>query len=729
MDVPNIPPGPLSRETAERLSRLLVAITQNQAGGYPATPPPSFHGGTWASESVNDDYVNRELWGRLTGYDADTGWYAWEEVISTSPDTTETPVYETKPGGRTGTVEENPAWEKAGVAVDYSGQPVVRLRREHWREDVGWCWVFVADSPTGSVTFNETDVYCIADVLKVYTREVAVTVTNGALSQSYGDWVYSHDAGCCACDTVTTCCAPCADGTATNVYLHVAVQTGPAGSTGYPSCYDCYDLQLQYDAESGAWGGSTCIGSSACCDDELPARVFMLMEDVAYNGDCGPSFVFTPPTWLTDLEGTYVPMTYAGTGGYDNPYYTATESGPVTNPVSANITATFIYSLCTSAGYPGEHASILASCETCVACSVEPTYDTPANLRCFGVLSQSLVFAAGTPASCLSTTPCQALTATEMTASFIAATVGDDGETPCPCVDFSWQCNETTDTYELVVSYDDGGTTVATTYQPNASPDPCVGKEWVYESVALPDGSSATIYANCNPTHACANDSGSGSGGGGCNLARVDHGSTMGAESVSLSGVLVEEGQLLVVVLAYRAASAITPDVTFDGPTMLGLDAATSVYNTDFDMAVAVFIAEITAPDAGTGDVVVTVTGADRLAVSVFCVEGLTAFTSEGANYDAATGTTPGVTIGPLTGDCHYLCLAIATNGGSDDTHGTWTTGWTDGGQDVGGVSSDPNPLYLCEGYRFYEENGGSPSGAKTGVTSRNWIALGVAFE
>ncbi len=228
-----------------------------------------------------------------------------------------------------------------------------------------------------------------------------------------------------------------------------------------------------------------------------------------------------------------------------------------------------------------------------------------------------------------------------------------------------------------------------------------------------------------DPTDDCGgSDSGSG-GGGGCAITSEALGanSVTNSATLSLTGLVLSAGSMLVVNVSKRDANGTDPSVVFAGSnlTVAVSDSIAVSGHTTYGGIFYLIIGSDTA-----GDITVN-TGSGSttdLVLSAVQLTGLTHFLVDATHFaDLAAGsTTPSA--GPVTTDtaCAYIEAAVVTDGSNADSVGTWGGGFTNGGQDEATIH-----MILSEGY-LITTTAGTYTASKTGITSRPWIALEAAF-
>lgn len=241
------------------------------------------------------------------------------------------------------------------------------------------------------------------------------------------------------------------------------------------------------------------------------------------------------------------------------------------------------------------------------------------------------------------------------------------------------------------------------------------------------DGSSSSSSSSSSGP-----ESSSSSGpGGGVTRTNIIQGAGVGTDPLTITGANLEDGDLLVVEIAFVGTSLTDPDVSLE---LDGVQMTLALLAHDGgDRWLGVYYQAINAPSSSTIELLVTETGspstfADKAAIIAYTVQGLAdrAPDLEVSAWGSGTAPDSGLT-GTTAAANEYLAGVVTTDGVSGDTDGAWQNGFSDGGQDVaaGGMSPD---LRLCSGYQVASATG-TFQAAKTGSTSRNWGAACVTFK
>ncbi len=138
-----VPPGPLTSETAAKLSKLLEEFGRRVPGASLGADLIDYRGGDFTNNIV----PNTPFPVKLTDSDEGTpAFYAWTEQYSLD---TGYAGWNDLPGGRSGTVTVRPAFTPNDEVIDITDEPVVWIGRAYIDPDTGE-WVYVIVGTTGS---------------------------------------------------------------------------------------------------------------------------------------------------------------------------------------------------------------------------------------------------------------------------------------------------------------------------------------------------------------------------------------------------------------------------------------------------------------------------------------------------------------------------------------------------------------------------------------------------
>ncbi len=141
-----VPPGPLSQETAAKLSKLLQQYQSGMSDLNPSfigASTPDWRGGNYTNNIVENvpfpvkltdsDEATPAFYAWIEQYSLDTGYAGWNDL----------------PGGRSGTLTVRPAFTPNDEIIDITDNPVVWIDRAYIDPDTGE-WVYVVVGTTGS---------------------------------------------------------------------------------------------------------------------------------------------------------------------------------------------------------------------------------------------------------------------------------------------------------------------------------------------------------------------------------------------------------------------------------------------------------------------------------------------------------------------------------------------------------------------------------------------------
>lgn len=177
-----VPPGPLSQETAVKLTKLLQ---EYQSGLIDLNPSfigasaPDYRGGSYTANLV----PNEAFPVKLTAVSG--GLYSWTEQYSTG---TTYADWRALPGGRTGTNTTRPAFEPNGVAIGVSGSPVVWIGRAYYDVALDWVYVILGTVDSGgggggSLTVQDS-LTSVSSVTTLDTRHSGLAVSTPGAGQA-----------------------------------------------------------------------------------------------------------------------------------------------------------------------------------------------------------------------------------------------------------------------------------------------------------------------------------------------------------------------------------------------------------------------------------------------------------------------------------------------------------------------------------------------------------------
>jgi len=162
----NIPPGPLSQKTAAELSkkfRDLDRLAQQ-------SPQSNISGGT-ATVNRNPNDIFPALLTAVSG-----GLYTWQEQFSKGADYA---GWNDLIGGRFGSDTATPAFEPNDVAIDVTTPVLAFIQRAYIDSSLGWVYVIVSFSETGTGTLEVTDGVTTVTGVDEINFTSGATVTSG----------------------------------------------------------------------------------------------------------------------------------------------------------------------------------------------------------------------------------------------------------------------------------------------------------------------------------------------------------------------------------------------------------------------------------------------------------------------------------------------------------------------------------------------------------------------
>jgi hypothetical protein len=191
--------------------------------------------------------------------------------------------------------------------------------------------------------------------------------------------------------------------------------------------------------------------------------------------------------------------------------------------------------------------------------------------------------------------------------------------------------------------------------------------------------------------------------------------------SITLAAVTIAAGAHVMAM----AATTLTPDPGSASATWNGIAMTRDLTQAgDGNSFLTVF--SLYSAAGGTGDVVVTWTSDTTAKVlAVTQIAGLLAGTA--IAFDVAGGG-DGTSTSPDSGtvapgyDGEIYWGAVATNGPSGDTAGTWSNGYSNGQRDGTTGGTDDSNITISEGFLIVTVVG-TARAQKTGITSRDWAA------
>jgi hypothetical protein len=154
-----IPPGPLTFESAEKLTKAIQGLQRPVSQNY--------RGGAYTDNIVPKDVFPAKLTAVTSGR------YAWTEQGTNGPTYAD---YYNLPGGRSGTAAVGPAYDPNGTTIDVTGSPIVWLRLDAYNSTYGWMYVIVgsgggiirgviAENANGSITIDPTETFTFSSNL------------------------------------------------------------------------------------------------------------------------------------------------------------------------------------------------------------------------------------------------------------------------------------------------------------------------------------------------------------------------------------------------------------------------------------------------------------------------------------------------------------------------------------------------------------------------------------
>lgn len=186
----------------------------------------------------------------------------------------------------------------------------------------------------------------------------------------------------------------------------------------------------------------------------------------------------------------------------------------------------------------------------------------------------------------------------------------------------------------------------------------------------------------------------------------------------ALSSVSLSEGDTLLVCVATLGT---VTSVTWNG-TGLTADATAS------GTAVG-YIYRLADVSAGTGNIVVNMSGSTTSAVAATAVAGLVSSPFDKASTGTGSSDTPssGATSTTAQAD-EFVFGCVATNGDVDDAAGIWNNGFA-AGQRFGTTGQGPTSnMTASEGWRIVSDTG-TYTAAKANISSRDWAAAVATYK
>ncbi len=243
---------------------------------------------------------------------------------------------------------------------------------------------------------------------------------------------------------------------------------------------------------------------------------------------------------------------------------------------------------------------------------------------------------------------------------------------------------------------------------------------------AITDGDVIKGGLVCSHTNTGSSSGGGGGGAGGGGTVDLLGHAEAAADTVTIHGITVQANtfppfRILVVCIGYRGTTITAFSLKFDGNDLSpdGVPATMTISGTTYVCAVY-YLASLSVDT--TGDLVLTVTGASDVVMSAVQANGVSGSDSSVNAHSTSGSTTPDSGSIVLPSAFYYLQGAVLTVGPLADADGTWSGSYSDGGQDDG-----TSNIRLCAGDKFLS-GAATVNAAKTGITSRPWIAVEAVF-
>lgn len=200
--------------------------------------------------------------------------------------------------------------------------------------------------------------------------------------------------------------------------------------------------------------------------------------------------------------------------------------------------------------------------------------------------------------------------------------------------------------------------------------------------------------------------------------------SSTSGTTLTMSGVTVPQGANLHVMIAFASVVATITSVDWNGNALSQSDAQSNGLMGGDHWSWDGTIGDL---PGGTGTLTVTFSIAvTKKALTAFYILGGTAAFGGVIKDATGTSTSPTTGAGATTGD-NMVMGFIFTNGPVEDAAGTWSNSYNAGQRDgtTGGAATDN--VTVSDAWRTVTGSS-SVAAAKTGITSRNWIAMKAAL-